>query len=166
VRPAGRTAALARAALVRAVVLAALWWAVSEGAATSLGLAAVTVAAATASSLWLQPPGSGSPRLRRLPGFLGWFVARSALGGVDVARRALRRRVDVDPGTVDVAVRLPEGLALVTLADAVSLLPGTLAVELLPGAVRLHVLDVRAPVADEVAELERRLADLYGVDRR
>jgi multicomponent Na+:H+ antiporter subunit E len=153
-----------RSAAVRFALLGAVWWAVAEGSGRGWGLGVGFVVAATLMSLWLQPPGSGTPRLRGLPGFVGWFVLRSVAGGTDVAQRALRPRMGLQPGIVDVPVGLPPGLPLVTLADAASLLPGTLAVELLPGAVRLHVLDTRAPVEDEIGELERRLAVLYGVD--
>lgn len=161
-RPGGRS--LLRAAAVRVLLLAALWWAVAEGSSTGWEAGVAVVAAATAASLWLHPPEPHRARLTAVPGFLAWFVLRSLAAGVDVARRALARRVDVRPGVLDVPVRVPTGLALVTLADVASLLPGTLGVQLLPGSVRLHVLDTRAPVARQVAELERRVAALYRVD--
>lgn len=155
--------ALLRALVTRLVVLSGLWWAVAEGSTTGWYLAVPVALLAAGVSLWLQPPGSGAPRLRALPSFGVWFVARSIVAGVDVARRALRPRVDVSPGTVDVPLWLPAGLPRVTLADAVSLLPGTLAVEVLDGALRLHVLDVALPVAEQVAALECRIGDMYGL---
>lgn len=157
------SAGLLRAAATRAALLGVLWWAVAEGSTTGWYLAVPVVLVATGASLWLQPPGSGAPRLRALPGFTAWFVARSFAGGLDVSRRAVLRQVDVAPGMVVVPVQLPPGLPQVTLADAVSLLPGTLAVELLDGALRLHVLDTRLPVREQVGALERRVAVLYGV---
>lgn len=157
------SAGLLQAAATRVAVLAGLWWAVAEGSTTGWYLAVPVVLLAAGVSLWLQPPGSGAPRLRALPSFAVWFVARSVAGGVDVARRALRRRVDVAPGIIDVPVWLPAGLPLVTLADAVSLLPGTLAVEPLDGALRLHVLDVGLPVTEQLAALERRVGEVYGL---
>lgn len=155
--------ALLRAAVTRLAVFSGLWWAVSEGSMTGWYLAVPVVLSAAGVSLWLQPPGSGAPRLRALPSFCVWFMSRSVAGGVDVARRALRPRLDVAPGTVDVPVWLPAGLPRVTLADAVSLLPGTLAVEPLEGGLRLHVLDVAAPVTEQVAALESRIGDVYGL---
>lgn len=156
-------ATLLRAIVTRLAVLAGLWWAVAEGSMTGWYLAVPVVLLAAGLSLWLQPPGSGAPRLRALPSFGVWFMARSIAGGVDVARRALRPRVDVAPGEVDVPVWLPAGLPRVTLADAVSLLPGTLAVEVLEGGLRVHVLDVALPVTEQVAALERRIGDMYGL---
>jgi multicomponent Na+:H+ antiporter subunit E len=155
-----------RAAATRAAVLGALWWAVAEGAGTGWGLAPVVVAVAVASSLWLQPPGGPAPRLRAVPGFLVWFVRKSVAGGVDVARRAVRRPVDVSPGVLVLPVRLPPGWPSVVLADAVSLLPGTLAVRLhtRQACLALHVLDLGTDVATDVAALEQRVARLFGVE--
>lgn len=156
-------AGLLPAAATRAALLSGLWWAVAEGSTTGWYLAAPVVLLATGASLRLQPPRSGAPRLRALPAFTAWFIARSIAGGVDVSRRAVLRRVDVAPGMVEVPVGLPPGLLQVTLADAVSLLPGTLAVELLDGALRMHVLDTGLPFQQQVVALERRIAELYGV---
>jgi multicomponent Na+:H+ antiporter subunit E len=156
--------AVLRAALVRAALLGAAWWVLAEGAGTGWGLGIVVVALAVASSLWLQPPGGPVPRPREVPGFVLWFVRRSVAGGVDVARRALRRPVDIAPGVLELPLRLPTGWPSVVLADAVSLLPGTLAVTLRPGRIELHVLDERLAVEDEVRELEERVARLFGVD--
>lgn len=154
---------LLRAVVTRLAVFSALWWAVAEGSTDGWYLAVPVVLLAAAVSLWLQPPGSGTPRLRALPSFGVWFVRRSVTAGVDVARRALRSQVDVAPGIVDVPVWLPAGLPRVTLADVVSLLPGTLAVEAVEGGLRLHVLDVALPVAEQVAALERKIGEMYGV---
>lgn len=161
---------LLRAALVRAAVLGTLWWAVAEGAGTGWGLGLVVVALAVVSSLWLQPPGGPAPRLRAVPGFLAWFVGQSLLGGVDVARRSLRRPVDVAPDVVEVPVALPAGWPSVVLADAVSLLPGTLAVRLRRTddggqVLDLHVLDTGAAPEVAVAALEQRVARLFGVEQ-
>jgi multicomponent Na+:H+ antiporter subunit E len=152
-----------RAAVARGALLAAVWWAVSEGSGIGWGLGVVAVGLAVATSLWLEPPGAVTVRLLQVPRFLVWFTGRSAAGGVDVARRALRRPVDVAPGTTSVPLRLPPGQPRVALADAVSLLPGTLAVELGDDDVVLHVLDRTRPVQRGVAELEEQVARLYGL---
>lgn len=152
-----------RAAAVRTAVLAGVWWAVAEGSATGWGMGLVAVGLAVAASLWLQPPGGPAPRLQAVPGFALWFVRRAASGSVDVARRALRRRVDLDPAVLVVPVRLPDGWPTVLLADVLSLLPGTLAVHRRGDALEVHVLDARRPVRADVAELERRVAGLFGL---
>jgi multicomponent Na+:H+ antiporter subunit E len=156
---------LLRAAVARGALLAAVWWAVSEGSGTGGRLAPVAVGLAVAASLWLQPPGGAPvPRLRALPGFTAWFVVRSTAGSVDVARRALRRPVDLQPAVIEVPIALPDGWPSVLLADAVSLMPGTLAVRRTGPVLQLHVLDETRPYASDVAELQRRVARLFGLD--
>jgi multicomponent Na+:H+ antiporter subunit E len=63
-------------------------------------------------------------------------------------------------------VRLPPGWPSVVLADAVSLLPGTLAVRLdtRQACLELHVLDLGTDVATDVAALEQRVARLFGIE--
>lgn len=152
------------ALLRRTVVLAVVWWAVSEGS-TEVGLlhAAAVVAAAAATSLWLAPP-SGR-RLRPLAAvrFGLWFLRQSLRGGTDVALRALAPRPRIDPGRVDYPLRLRNPSAAVLLADTVSLLPGTLVVAVHPDRLTLHVLDRGRAVQDEVAEAERQVAAALGV---
>jgi multicomponent Na+:H+ antiporter subunit E len=153
----------ARAAALRALILGAAWWAVAEGSGTGWGLGLVVVALATAASLWLQPPGGPAVRLRAVPRFVAYFLRRSVLGGVDVAVRAVRRPVDVAPDEVEVPVRLPAGWPRVLLADAVSVLPGTLAVDTRGDELLLHVLDRHRPYAAEVGRLEGEIARLLGL---
>lgn len=154
---------LVRAALTRGAVLAGVWWALAEGTGTGWGLGVVVVALAVLVSLRLQPPGGLTPRLRAVPGFALWFARHSVLGGVDVARRAVRRPVDIAPAVLVVPLRVPWGWPTVMLADAISLLPGTLAVTVRPGSLELHVLDEKRDVDHDVRMLEDRIARLYGV---
>jgi multicomponent Na+:H+ antiporter subunit E len=122
-----------------------------------------TALAAAALAAWLVP----APRrwVRPLPllRFLGTFVARSARGGLDVARRALSPALPLSPGFVEVRTLLPEGAARVLLADVLSLLPGTVTVDLDGDRLLLHALEVGPQVEAEVRDLERRLADLLGL---
>jgi multicomponent Na+:H+ antiporter subunit E len=152
-----------RAAALRAGMLGAAWWAVAEGSGTAWGLGLAVVALATGASLWLQPAGGSGVRLRAVPRFAVFFVRRSVVGGIDVAVRAVRRPVDVDPGEVEVPARLPAGWSRVLLADAVSVLPGTLAVETRANVLVLHVLDRQRPYEDEVSRLEGEIVRLLGL---
>lgn len=152
----------ARALPGRLLAGAVLWWALSEGdgATAPYGLVAVPLAVAVSVAL-LPPRRPAVPLHRRLPavaGLAGWFLVRSVLGGVDVARRAVSRPVDLEPGLVEHRLSLPAGLARVLVADLTSLLPGTLSVELEGDLLVVHVLDEQQPVARQLVELERRVA--------
>ena len=154
--------ATGRAAARRFLVLAGLWWALAEGDSRGFGFGLVAVAAGTATSLALRP----ARRFRVTPAGLGeagrfavFFGRASLLGAVDVARRAFRRHVHLDPDFVraDLDVRGAEA-ALVALV--VSLLPGTVAVALGDGWIRIHVLDRSIPATRHLAEVEERVLRL------
>jgi multicomponent Na+:H+ antiporter subunit E len=143
--------------------MAIAWWAVSEGRPGSWGVGApVVLAAATLAAAVVPAP---RHRVRPLPllRFLGTFAARSARGGLDVARRALSPSMPLDPGFLEIRTALPEGGARVLLADVVSLLPGTVTVDLEGDRLLLHALETGPQVEREVRDLERQVAELLGL---
>jgi multicomponent Na+:H+ antiporter subunit E len=112
--------------VLRLGVLLAVWWALLEGRTYLWPAPLPAVAAALAASLALSPPGSrtGALRLQALPAFAWAFVAGSAAGALDVARRAFHRRVPLDPAFLEYRVALPAGAPRSLFAAAVTLLPG------------------------------------------
>ncbi|MGC0272407.1 Na+/H+ antiporter subunit E [Pseudactinotalea sp. Z1739] len=155
-----RAASLVR----RMAVFALLWWALTEGDMTTWAYGAVVVPIAVATSLALAPyrgPRPGAGRLRRtwaLVRLTGWFLRRSLHGGLDVARRSLTPRPDLDPGYVRYPMRLPPGAGRVAVANLMNLMPGSLSVHLGSEELVVHVLDVDLPVPATVADLEERIA--------
>src|SRR5690625_103733 len=151
---------------LRLAVFALLWWAVTEGDASTWVYAVVVVPVVVAVSLVLLPRRSRAPRWWRsgwaLLRLAGWFLYRSVAGGVDVARRALTRRPDLDPGFVHCPMRLPQGAMRIAVADLMNLMPGSLSVVLDDKGLSLHVLDVSLPIPQVVADLEERIAAVAG----
>lgn len=150
------------AVLFRGVAFALAWWVLAEGRTDGWGVGAVSVAAALAASLYLAPPGKGRLSLAGLLGFAGFFLVQSVKGGAQVAARAFRPRMDLAPALVVVPVTLPEGLARVLLVNTLNLLPGTVSVLVEGDVLRLHVLDARLPVAEEVRQTEACIARMLG----
>ena len=72
------------------------------------------------------------PRLRplRALGFAGYFVLESFRGGADVAGRALRPSLPIEPGFFRHRTSLPPGLPQGLLMGTLSLPPGTLSVDM------------------------------------
>lgn len=147
-----------RGFLPRGALFAALWWVLAEGRADAWGIGAVSVLLATAASLALAPPGPGRISTIGLLGFAAFFLAQSALGGMQVAARAFRPRMDLAPALVEVPVTLPDGVARILLVNTLNLLPGTVSVGLRGDRLCMHVLDDRLPVAAEVRQVEARIA--------
>jgi multicomponent Na+:H+ antiporter subunit E len=153
-----------RSLAARLVVVAAIWLVLADGELRSPLLAACLVLAAVAASWWLVPPGVVRVSWRGVVGFVPFFLAASALGGIDVARRALDPRQTIQPDMLDHRVRLPAGAPRIVLAGVVSLLPGTLSAELREDRLAVHVLDARMPVRRTLGQLEAQVARLFGVE--
>jgi multicomponent Na+:H+ antiporter subunit E len=157
---------LVRGALERVLLMVVLWWVLTEGDPTTWTYAVALVPLATGTSLWLLPPRPrlGPPHRRAwaLAQLVAWFLGRSVAGGVDVARRALSRPVDLAPGLVEHRLSLPAGLPRVAVADLTSLMPGTLSVALEGDVLTVHVLDTDLPVTAQLEELEVRVARVLG----
>jgi multicomponent Na+:H+ antiporter subunit E len=152
----------------RFVLFVLLWWLLTDGRTDALLFGACVALAAAVVPLPMERPGKVSrqpallPTLLRLPLLLPMFLWQSLHGGVDVSLRALRPRMPLAPAMIDYPLRLPRGPAAVVMAGLVSLMPGTLAM-VEGGRLRVHVLDGSRRYDDELADLERRVARVFGV---
>ncbi len=165
-KAASRRIDLALAVVQRAALLAALWWALTGGGVQAWLVGAPLVTAGVAASLALQ--GAEPWRLQPLAALraLAWFGWHSLLAGWTVALRALRPRPDLAPGFITLRPRLRDPAARVLLANALSLMPGTLSVELRGDDLELHLLDCTAPIEPELRALEARIAAMLGLAER
>jgi multicomponent Na+:H+ antiporter subunit E len=152
---------LAWAWLRRGLLFALLWWVLSDGSFGSPLIVAATIAAATAFSLVLVPP-LARWRVLALARFAAFFVTQSAIGGTDVARRALHLRPPVQPAFVERRLRLRGDAARVFFAACAGLLPGTLTAAIEEDRVTIHVIDSSLPYGNTLDALEQRVARLFG----
>jgi len=160
-----RTTALTvrlQAFVLRALVLAAVWWTLTEGdGGWGFGLPLVLLIAAL--SLVDTAPAKRLPRVHRMPGFFAYFMLQSLRAGWDVARRTLHPDLPLQPDLLRVPLRLPAGAPTWWLMIVISLLPGTLSVHLKGTVLELHCLDISGDVVADVREAEVRLARLFGL---
>lgn len=152
-----------RRALWRTGLFALLWWVCTEGSAVSWGLGIPTVGAAVWISMTISPASPWRWRMGGLLRFVPFFICRSFVGGVDVARRALQRSLPLHPTLLEYPWRLPPGPVRIFFANTTNLLPGTLSAELQDERLVLHVLDVHQPIVEELQALESRVAALFGL---
>lgn len=150
--------------LRRAAVFAVVWWIVAEGDPDGWLFGVPFVALATFASMSLTP--SRTWRLRPLGTlrYAWFFVQQSLLGGIDVALRAIRPSMPLDPSFVRYRMRLRPEYARVLFADTVSLLPGTLSAGFEADWLTMHVIDCRLPVEQSLRDVEERVADLFDLD--
>lgn len=150
--------------LGRAAVFAAVWWVVVEGDPEGWVFGGPFVALATFASMRLTP--SRAWRLRPLGAvrYAWYFIHQSLLGGIDVALRAIRPSMPLDPELVRYRMRLEPEHARVLFADTVSLLPGTLSAGFEADWLTMHVIDCGMPVEQSLQDVEEHVADLFGLD--
>ncbi|SCY65742.1 Na+/H+ antiporter subunit E [Paracoccus tibetensis] len=95
--------------------------------------------------------------------FAGWFAVQAVRGAVDVSLRAVSPRMPLNPGFRSWRTTLPEGTPRIMLANAVSLLPGTLSAEIEGQRLVIHLLDCHTDLAAEIGRLEARIAAVFNL---
>jgi multicomponent Na+:H+ antiporter subunit E len=146
-----------RSAVIRFAFYFLLWLAVSGVNPMDLPVGLAAAGAATWVCLKLLPPSGARLQLGASLAFALDFLRLSLVSGLDVARRALRPRLDLHPGFVAAPLQLRPGVARDAFLALASLLPGTLptgfdASE--PQTLLIHGLDVTQPIAEEFAAEE------------
>lgn len=126
----------------RLLFLGGIWFMLTGLDLKALALGAVVVPVAIWLSLRLLP-GQRRLILWRLALHLPAFVVGSVRGGLDVAWRAFSPHLPLDPGWIDVPVKLSDGGRAV-MGGELSLMPGTLAAGTQKDRLLIHVLDTQA----------------------
>lgn len=146
----------------RTLMFAVLWWLLTDGALDSWLIGAPIVLAASwlSLTLWTGPALS----IVGVARFVPWFMWQSLAGATDVALRAFRPRMPLAPGLVRHRLRLPEGVARVSLANVVSMQPGTLSADLVDDELLIHTLDTGHDMHSMVLDLEPRIAAVFGLE--
>lgn len=147
--------------LARILVFSLLWWILTEGGSPFSALGVLGIGLAVLASFRLLPPRSWPLRPLAVLGFLPYFLWQSLLGGLDVASRAMRLRVDVTPIVITHAFSLKSEASRVLFLWVVSLLPGTAAVDIQGDLARIHALDQRLSDPAVLRELELRVAAMF-----
>lgn len=156
--------ALAQAAATRAVFFGLAWIVLTGASSAYWGFALLIIAAATATSLRMQPVGAWNWTLGGFMRFVPYFAWQSVCGGLDVSRRAFHPRMPVQPGIISYRVRLPDGPQRVFFVNGVNLQPGTAVIALDDDTLQVHALDVSLPIEANLQQLEARVAALFGLD--
>ncbi len=156
------TAARLRRIVNRTALLALVWLVVTEADTHSLVPGVPIVIAGAALSLVLSPDSLMAVHPMGALRFVRFFAVQSVLGGVDVALRAIRPSMPLQPAIIRYPLRVTGRWPRVFLTNTISMLPGTLSSRLDDEAIEVHVLDCSRPVMRELADVECRVADLFG----
>lgn len=143
------------------LLLAGLWWIISNGSVQSLmiGLPALVAASWAATRL----SGSSVAKISLLGAicFIPYFVWESLRGGMDVALRTLAPKMRVTPGFLRYRSELQSTSARTLFAYCVCLLPGTLTADLQGEWLEIHTLTTDSESRNELSRLERFIAGLF-----
>lgn len=150
-------------AIIRAMLLAILWWSLAADAKWSWGFGAVIIFAATYLSLALTSRVYWHVNIRATIRFLLYFFIESLAGGIDIARRVFNPMLPLHQGFIEYQVHLNTMASRVFFMNVISLLPGTLSVKLKDNILTVHVLDMNTPVIQSIQALELRISDLFSI---
>ncbi len=143
------------------ILLAGLWWVISDGSSASWLIGLPALAAAGWASTRLGGLSESHISSIGLVRFVPLFFWESLRGGVDVALRTLTPRMRIQPGFIHYRCTLPNLSARTFFTNCVSLLPGTLAADLHGEWLEIHVLNLASDNRMELARLERAITHIF-----
>jgi len=154
---------LGRCVFLRFLLFSAVWLVLTGSEAESWIIGFPAIVCAVFLSLKLSPSSHISLSFVGICSFIPFFLRQSSLSGIDVMRRALSRRLAVNPGLVSYTTFLPEGAPRIFFVNTISLLPGTLSADLQGNTVTVHTIDKNIPIWANMQNLELRIAILWRV---
>jgi multicomponent Na+:H+ antiporter subunit E len=138
-------------AVARLALFVLLWLMIAGWSPKDLPVGLAAAGAAVWVSLALLPAGGPRPNLAPLIALTLRFLRGSVVAGVDVARRALSPRLDINPGFIACPLTLADGPARNAFCLQQSLQPGALPTGVEQGNLMVHVLDLGMPAAASLA---------------
>jgi multicomponent Na+:H+ antiporter subunit E len=100
----------------------------------------------------------------RLLLYVPWELWQIFLANIDVAYRVLHPKMPIDPRVIEFETSLRSDFALVTLANSITLTPGTVTISVEPekGKFRVHALAAKAAEALLVEQtMQKKVASVY-----
>lgn len=146
------------------LLLAGVWWLITQGSPASWLIGLPAVAAATWASRRLGRSSKLSISALGMVRFLPFFLWESLRGGTDVALRTLAPCMRIQTGFIRYRTHMNNPASLTFFANCVSLLPGTLAADLQDDWLEVHVLNTRSDHQAELKRLECAVARVFVVN--
>ncbi len=93
--------------------------------------------------------------------YIPWLLKQILLANIHVAALVLRPRMPINPQIVTFKSKLETDISTVTLANSITLTPGTITIDIRDGVFYVHALSQK--VADELnaGEMEDRVAHTF-----
>ena len=100
----------------------------------------------------------------RLIRYIPWELWQIALANIDVVYRVLHPKMPIDPLIIDFETSLRGDFAIVTLANSITLTPGTITIAVEPETGRFWVHALAREPADALLvdqTMQKKVADVY-----
>ena len=81
--------------------------------------------------------------------YLPVFIWKLILANLDVARRVLSPKIPLNPGIVKIKTDLKGDIGKLTLANSITLTPGTLSIDVENDYIYVHTIDVKGKTEEE-----------------
>jgi multicomponent Na+:H+ antiporter subunit E len=97
----------------------------------------------------------------RFISYLPWLIYQIVLANLHVAYLVLSPKMPIDPKIIKFKPKLMSDLSKVTLANSITLTPGTITMDIIDGEFYVHAVSVK--VADDLltGEMEQRVAYIF-----
>ncbi|MBS3909643.1 MAG: Na+/H+ antiporter subunit E [Actinobacteria bacterium] len=101
-------------------------------------------------------------RIYRFVKYLPWLMWQIVLANFDLAYRTLHPRMPIDPGIITFKNEFKTELGMVTLANSITLTPGTVTIEVNKNEFIIHAI-AKGPAESLMAgEMEQRVKNIEG----
>ena len=109
----------------------------------------------------LLRPGKNIRTFTNLILYIPWLLYKIVIANLDVAYRALHPKMPIDPRIVEFKSVLKSDLSLTTLANSITLTPGTITVDVKDRTYLVHALTSKAAEELLKGDMQARVARVY-----
>jgi len=97
----------------------------------------------------------------RFIAYIPWLIQQIVLSNIHVASLVLRRRMPIDPQIVKFKTKLETDISFVTLANSITLTPGTITMDIKDGVFYVHALSRKVAEELNAGDMEDRVAHIF-----
>ncbi len=129
----------------------------------SLGLLCCGLVSHATHDLLFANPRAGDMRVivARFIAYLPWLFYQIALSNIHVAKLALGSRELINPEVIKFKTKLESDISMVTLANSITLTPGTITMDVRDGVYYVHAVSKKVAEDLMTGEMEDKIAHIF-----
>ncbi|MBM3239845.1 cation transporter [Candidatus Poribacteria bacterium] len=99
--------------------------------------------------------------ITRFLSYLPWLIYQIVLANFHVVYLVLNPKMPIEPKIIRFKTKLKSDISKVTLANSITLTPGTITMDIIDGEFYVHAIDEKSASDLLTGEMEERVADIY-----